>query len=73
MFCDREKASPKLWFSNSFIAFRGGRPQEDEFWTLRGTMLRRDFTILGFSPQLVIIREKQTINAHQACDYKNTE
>ncbi|MCY4100256.1 MAG: surface lipoprotein assembly modifier, partial [Rhodobacteraceae bacterium] len=47
-----------------------GKPQEDRFTSLRATILRRDFTIGGFSPSLGIIHSRLNTNA-QASSYSN--
>ena len=66
-------------FSNSRKSYEGqpgfptrdSLPQTDKFRTLRATVLRRDLTIWGFSPQLALIHEKLSTNA-QASNFKNT-
>ena len=50
---------------------RDGRARKDVFKTLQATLLHRDFTIGGFSPQLALIHERLKTNA-QASNYRNT-
>ena len=49
---------------------RDNQIRRDEYLTIRGKVLRRDFTIGGFSPQLVLVHERLSTNA-QASDYRN--
>ena len=48
-----------------------GMPREDETHSIRIAVLKRDFTIRGFSPQLSITLERRSSNAQQA-DYRRT-
>ena len=48
---------------------RDGRNRVDRTRTLSVTVLNRGLTVLGFSPQVVLVNEVQTTNA-QAQDYK---
>ena len=50
---------------------RDSEPRMDRFLTLQATMLHREFTIRGFSPQLALIHDRLTTNA-QASDFQNT-
>jgi len=47
-----------------------GAPREDRFLTLQATILRRDFTIMGFSPRLGVAHSRLDTNA-QASSYRN--
>ena len=49
---------------------RDNQARRDEYLTIRGKVLRRDFTIGGFSPQLVLGHERLQTNA-QASSYRN--
>ena len=50
---------------------RDGEPRRDKFLSLQATILHRDFTIKGFSPQLALIHDRLKTNA-QASDFQNT-
>ncbi len=48
-----------------------GSPREDATRSVRVAVLKRDFTIRGFSPQLSVTHERRSSNAQQA-DYRRT-
>ena len=52
------------WFPNT-----DGTPRRDRSWTLRASLLNRSFTVLGFSPELALVREVRSTNA-QLYDYQ---
>ena len=47
-----------------------GEPREDSLLSLQATILRRDFTIMGFSPRLGVVHSRLDTNA-QASSYRN--
>ena len=50
---------------------RDGSPREDRVWSLSLSLLKRDFTVYGFSPQLVVTHEERDSNA-QLVSYDRT-
>ena len=52
------------WFPNT-----DGSPRRDRTWSLKASLLNRSFTLLGFSPELVLVREGRSTNA-QLYDYR---
>ena len=48
-----------------------GTPREDALRSIRLSVLKRDLTIRGFSPQLSVTHERRSSNAQQA-DYRRT-
>ena len=50
---------------------RDGSSREDRTWSLSFSMLKRDFTLYGFSPQLVVAHEGRESNA-QLISYDRT-
>ena len=50
---------------------RDGSSRNDQTRILRASLHDRDFTLYGFSPQLVVTNEVRTTNA-QLYDYKRT-
>ena len=50
---------------------RDGSSREDRTWSLSLSLLKRDFTIYGFSPQLVVSHEERESNA-QLISYDRT-
>ena len=50
---------------------RSDEPREDRIGTLSLSLLKRDFTLFGFSPQLVVTHEERQSNA-QVHDYNRT-
>ncbi len=49
----------------------GGVSREDRTYNLRASVFNRAFTLMGFSPQVALVREVRSSNA-QAHDYKRT-
>ena len=49
---------------------RDGEPRRDNYLSLQATILHRDFTIKGFSPQLALIHDRLKTNA-QASEFQN--
>ena len=49
----------------------GGVSREDRTWNLRASVFNRAFTVYGFSPQLVLVKETRESNA-QLYDYERT-
>ena len=41
----------------------GGVSREDRTWNLRASVFNRAFTVYGFSPQLVLVKEARESNA----------
>ena len=56
-----------VWFP--FVSDGGAR--EDRTHSLRASVHNRAFTVLGFSPELVVVREERATNA-QSHDYERT-
>ena len=58
-------------YEGNWSFYTGGPPREDLTRTLSVSVFKRDFTLYGFAPQLVVTHEERTSTA-QIHDYERT-